>query len=380
MAEQTSLSSTSSSPNNPNNSIPLNDSSKPDSATPTPTPSHLTQAPIAYEMETYTRGLSPHYSRPAITFQSTEWEPQACARLSTDARGYVYGSAGQRETCEKNRAAFRKWSVVPRRIGRKGGEEGKGRGLIFTRVATDSFPDLRVKVLGEELESPIAVAPVGVQRIFHPEGEEAVARACASVGVPMCMSTAASASIEDVAVANGGERTGGGKGNGEGKERIEGGGRRWFQLYWPANKDNDITISLLTRAKKAGFTVLFVTLDTYTVGWRPSDLDNGYNPFIRADNIGVEPGFSDPVFRGKWRGKYGVEVEEMKGEAARAWTGTVFPGFSHGWEDVAFLREQWEGPIVLKGIMSVEDARKCVEVGVQGIVVSNHGGRQMDGG
>lgn len=91
-------------------------------------------------------------------------------------------------------------------------------------------------------------------------------------------------------------------------------------------------------------------------------------------------GFSDPVFRSKFKAKYGVEVEDRMHIAAAEWTGIIFSGLSHSWEDVKFLQEHWDGPIVLKGIQTVQDAQKCVELGVQGIVVSNHGGRQVDGG
>ena len=107
---------------------------------------------------------------------------------------------------------------------------------------------------------------------------------------------------------------------------------------------------------------------------------NRYNPFLRSDKIGVAIGFSDPVFRKHFKEKHGVEIEDDVHSAAAEWTRTVFPLFSHGWEDIKFLQEHWDGPIILKGIQSVEDAQKCVELGVQGIVVSNHGGRQVDGG
>jgi len=197
--------------------------------------------------------------------------------------------------------------------------------------------------------------------IFNPDGEEAAARAAAQQRVPYIMSTASSTSIEDVAKANGP-------------------GTRWFQLYWPGNEQNNITASLLRRAKSAGFTALFVTLDTYILGWRPSDMDNGYNPFIRADKIGVAIGFSDPVFRDHFKSKHGVEIEQDQQLAAAEWTKIVFPSTSHGWEDIKFLQEHWDGPIVLKGIQTVDDAKRCVDAGVQGIVVSNHGGRQVDGG
>lgn len=305
---------------------------------------HPSPDPVRYENEIYQKGL--HYEKPPFTFKALDWEDLASARMSAESKGYVVGNAGTGETARKNRAAFEKWSIVPRR-------------LIDTK---GKFPDLSTTVLGGQ-KTPVAMAmaPVGVQRIFNPDGEEATAAAAQKQGVPYIMSTASSTSIEDVAKANGD-------------------GTRWYQLYWPSNEHDDITISLLNRAKNAGFTALFVTLDTYVLGWRPSDMDNGYNPFLRSDQIGVAIGFSDPVFRAQFKDKHGQEIEENEHAAAAEWTRTVFPGFSHSWEDIKFLQKHWDGPIVLKGIQSVADAKKAVEVGVQGIVVSNHAGRQTDGG
>lgn len=145
------------------------------------------------------------------------------------------------------------------------------------------------------------------------------------------------------------------------------------------NEHNDITASLLSRAKSSGYEVLVVTLDTFILGWRPSDMDNGYNPFLRADDIGVEIGFSDPCFRAHFKEKHGKEIEDDVSAAAAEWARTIFPGKSHGWKDVKFLQEHWDGPIVLKGIQTVADAKRAQQIGVQGIVVSNHGGRQVDG-
>ncbi|KAF1845974.1 FMN-dependent alpha-hydroxy acid dehydrogenase [Cucurbitaria berberidis CBS 394.84] len=301
------------------------------------------QDAVDYELQTYTRGLD--FERPPLTFQASKWEELACSRLSADSKGYVYGSAGVRETTDKNRAAFKKWSIVPRRL-----------------VKYDGFPDLKTEILGEQLSVPIAMAPVGVLKIFNPDGEMAATRAAAQEAVPYILSTASSTSIEDVAQANGVD------------------GQRWYQLYWPSREHDDITISLLQRANKAGFTTLFVTLDTYILGWRPSDMDNGYNPFMRADRIGVELGMTDPVFRQQFKERHGVDVEEKMNSAAPEWMRTIFPGTSKGWEDVEFLKSHWDGPIVLKGIQSIVDAKKAAEVGVAGIVVSNHGGRQQDGG
>ncbi|KAI1869496.1 hypothetical protein JX265_006586 [Neoarthrinium moseri] len=303
---------------------------------------HVDPNPIEYEQLIYQKGL--RYERPPFTFQPQEWERLASERMSAESKGYVVGSAGTGETARKNREAFARWSIVPRRL-----------------VKYDGFPDLSVNVFGQKLPFPIACAPVGVQRIFNPEGEIATAAAAAEQSVPFIMSTASSTSIEDVAKANGN-------------------GVRWYQLYWPPNDHNDITVSILDRAQKAGFSALFVTLDTYILGWRPSDMDNGYNPFLRSDKIGVAIGLTDPVFRSHFKEKHGCEVDDDLEAAVAEWTRTVFPGMSHCWQDIKFLQQHWKGPIVLKGIQSVEDAKKCVEIGVQGIVVSNHGGRQSDGG
>ena len=308
---------------------------------------HAEQDAVEYEMETYTHGLD--FERPALTFQADKWEQLACARMSADSKGYVYGSAGTRETTSKNRAAFKKWSIVPNRL--------------VTYSDGQTLPDMTSCILGENLATaPIAMAPVGVLGIFNPEGEVAAARAAAQEGIPYILSTASSTSIEDVATANGPD------------------GQRWYQLYWPSRAHDDVTISLLDRAQKSGFTVLFVTLDTYMLGWRPEDMDNGYNPFLRADRTGVQIGLTDPVFRHKFYQRHGVQVEDKVETAAPEWMRTIFPGTSHSWDDVAFLKNHWKGPIVLNGIQTINDARKSVEVGVQGIVVSNHGGRQVDGG
>lgn len=193
--------------------------------------------PVAYEKEVFAKGLQ--YQRPPFTFQTSKWQAEAEARMPLTSTGYVSGNAGTGETTRKNREAFQKWSIVPRRL-----------------VKTESFPDMSTKVFGEDVKFPLAIAPVGVQRIFHTDGELATAAAAAKEGVPYIMSTASSCSIEDVAEANGD-------------------GQRWYQLYWPNNEHEKVTKSILDRAKKAGFTALFVTTDTYMLGWRPFDMDNG---------------------------------------------------------------------------------------------------------
>lgn len=324
--------------------------------------------PINYQQSVFQAGLQS--THPPFTFQSDRWEPLAKEALSANSWGYIHGNCGAGTTYAKNLAAFNRWSILPSRMvpSRK---DASGH---------DAFPDTSTSLLGQTLPFPVAIAPIGVQKIFNEGGECATARAAASLAIPYTLSTASSTSIEDVAYANGPRAP------------------RWFQLYWPSRQHDDITVSLLSRAKSSGYTVLLVTLDTYTLGWRPSDMDNGYNPFIHPDRIGVEIGLTDPVFREKFRQAHQQEVEgpsrdrdrdqghghgstgEDLGPAAREWAKIAFPGHSHSWEDVAFLKQHWDGPIVLKGIQTVADAKKCVEVGVDGIVVSNHGGRQQDGG
>lgn len=236
--------------------------------------------------------------------------------------------------------------------------------------------DISVELFGQKYDTPILMAPVGVQSIFHEDKETGLAEVCAEVGVPYILSTASSSSIEDVAAANGD-------------------GKRWYQLYWP--QSDDITVSLLKRAKENGFSVLVVTLDTWSLAWyamlqiwflpmridemqltrgrrRPADLDNAYIPFTKG--IGNQVGFTDPVFRAKFKEESGTTVEEDTFGASRAWIADVFSGRAHTWDRIAFLRKHWEGPIVLKGIQHVEDAKKALEAGCDGIIVSNHGGKK----
>jgi lactate 2-monooxygenase len=195
------------------------------------------------------------------------------------------------------------------------------------------------------------MAPVGVQSIFHEDKETGLAEVCAEIGVPYILSTASTSSIEEVAAASGD-------------------GPRWFQLYWP--QSDDLTTSLLKRAKENGFKVLVVTLDSWTLAWRPADLDGGYLPFFKG--VGNKNGFTDPVFRKKFEEKHGGNVEDNIIQASTEWIEDAFSGESHTWDQIALLKKAWDGPIVLKGIQHPEDAKLALEAGCQGIVVSNHGG------
>ncbi|KAH7928758.1 FMN-dependent alpha-hydroxy acid dehydrogenase [Leucogyrophana mollusca] len=272
---------------------------------------------------------------------------------------YTFGSAGTCSTDAANRKAFDRYKIVPRML-----RNGTARKIETT-------------ILGVTYPTPIFVAPVGVQGILHADGEIATAGAAAKVGVPYIMSSASSRSIEQVAEVNGPN------------------GHRWYQLYWP--RTSEVTLSLLKRAKQNGFTALVITLDTMLLGWRPHDIETAYIPF--AYGVGIQVGTSDPVFMARFGlqpktqvPKFPFDPAEVTAqyaagdEAAReavmlgkAWLAEINSGVFRTWEDLAFIRENWEGPIVLKGIQHVADAEKAIELGMDGIVVSNHGGRQVDG-
>ena len=284
-----------------------------------------------YQNEIYLQGLGGIL--PPCSTDATKLEASAKEVLQPGPFSYVAGAAGSGATARANREAFDRWRIVPRML------------------TGSSERDLSTTVLGTRTPAPVLVAPVGVQSIVHADAESATARAAASVGLPFVLSTASSTSIEDVAEANGD-------------------GPRWFQLYWPG--DSDVCASLLARAKKAGFTALVVTLDTWTLAWRPSDLDQAYLPFLHGDGLAIP--FSDPVFRGLLE----KTPEEDSPTAVLRWLGMV-SGTDRTWDQLPFLREHWDGPIVLKGILRVDDARRAVDAGMDGIVVSNHGGRQVDG-
>jgi lactate 2-monooxygenase len=275
-----------------------------------------------FQNEIYLNGLTNVV--PPLPTDLTRLEALAKEKLSREAYDYVAGSAGTGDTARANREAFRRWRLVPKML----------RGSAGC--------DLSTTVLGQTLPVPVLLGPVGVLRQLHPEGELAVARAAESVGVTMVLSTAASHTMEGVA---------------------EVGGPRWYQLYWP--NDRDLAISFLDRAKAAGYSALVVTLDTFMLAWRPHDLDNAYLPFLRG--LGNQNYFADPVFSAN------------AGDNPILHWASLFGNPTLTWDDLVFLREHWDGPIALKGIQDTDDARRAVDAGMDGIIVSNHGGRQVDG-
>jgi L-lactate dehydrogenase (cytochrome) len=259
-----------------------------------------------------------------------ELEAAGSAAMTPEAADYVAGGAGAEDTVRANREAFDRWRIVPRML----------RG-VGTR-------DLETTVLDTRLPAPVLLGPVGVQQIIHPDAEGATARAAGSLGVPYVHSTAASTSIEDAAAANGA-------------------GPRWFQLYFPRHRD--LAASFVARAEAAGYEAVVVTLDTLMLGWRPRDLGRAYLPFLRG--IGLANYTSDPVFTSRLDGD-SVET------TVAAWIET-FANPDLSWADIAWLREQTDLPLLVKGVNTAEDARRALHAGVQGLIVSNHGGRQVDG-
>ncbi|WP_214368240.1 lactate 2-monooxygenase [Pseudonocardia sp. H11422] len=284
----------------------------------------------AYAAEIYFRGLADE--RPSLPTDPTRLEAAAREVLADGPYGYVAGGAGSGATMRANRAAFERYRLVPRML----------RDTTIRNWSTT--------VLGTAMPAPLLLAPVGVLSILHADGELAVARAAADLGVPMVLSNAASHTIEEVAEATGD-------------------GPRWFQLYWPT--EDAVTVSLLSRAREAGYTALVVTLDTWTLGWRPDDLDGAYLPFLRG--VGCAIPFSDPAFRA---GLTTAPEEDLMAAVGR-WV-PMFTGTALCWDRLDLLREHWDGPIVLKGVQHVEDALHAVDAGMDGIIVSNHGGRQVD--
>jgi isopentenyl diphosphate isomerase/L-lactate dehydrogenase-like FMN-dependent dehydrogenase len=284
-----------------------------------------------YQYEIYLAGLSGE--KPEFPLTYDQMEAAARERLSPEAYGYVAGASGSESTARNNREAFDRWRIVPRML------------------RDTSKRDLSREILGTRLPAPFMLAPIGVQSIIHPEGELATARAASAAGTPFILSTAASNTIEDVAQAAG---------------DLD----RWYQLYWPS--DDEVTKSFLSRAEQAGFSAIVVTLDTFYLAWRPRDLTNAYLPFLKG--IGNQIYFSDPAFNEPLEKTF--DDDQMA--SIMRWV-SVYTHQTATWEKLAVIRDNTSLPVLLKGILHPQDAARAAELGIDGIVVSNHGGRQVDG-
>lgn len=316
--------------------------------------------------EVYRAGVFGHL--PRVPVAARELQAKAKRALGARAYAYVAGGAGDEHTQRANRAAFDRWAVVP-------------------RVLRDvSVRDTSIELFGRRLPAPLLLGPVGALELVHGEADLAVARAAASLGVPMVFSNQASVPMEDCAAAMGDAP-------------------RWFQLYWSTS--DELVESLVGRAEAAGCDALVVTLDTTMLGWRPRDLDQGHLPF--ALGKGIAQYTSDPVFRrlveeraaapapaepqprptpaavralvGMTRAWPGSFRDNLRSPLPRAAVETFLSIYSRPsitWDDLAWLRARTRLPILLKGVLHPDDARRALDCGVDGVVVSTHGGRQVD--
>jgi lactate 2-monooxygenase len=286
---------------------------------------------LARQGEIYLRGLQGE--RPALPIDPETLEAKARGAMSPEGFAYVAGGAGREQTMAANRAALERWRIVP-------------------RMARDcSRRDLKVKLFGRELAQPFLTAPIGVLSMAHPDADLAVARAAAARGWPMIISNQATYSMEEIAEA-------------------APGAPRWFQLYW--GRSDELVASLVKRAEACGCEAIVVTLDTTILGWRTRDLELGHLPFLKGQ--GIAQYVSDPVFR-----KMLSEPPEANPAAAAFLFTQIYSDPSLTWDKLKTLRRQTRLPIVLKGIQHPDDAALAVRHGFDGVIVSNHGGRQVDG-
>lgn len=286
--------------------------------------------------EIYLTGLSG--ARPELPMTAAGLEQRARAELSAEAYAYIAGSASTERTAAANLAAFTRHALVPRML----------RG-----TSAPDARDLGVDILGTRLAAPVLTAPIGVLGLVREHGEAIVGEVAAELGVGSVLSTAASSTIEDVGAVSG--------------------ENWWYQLYWPA--DDELAQSLVQRAAKAGAKAIVVTVDTPGMGWRPKDLELGHLPFLKAQ--GIANYLSDPVFRSRLAAPPEESAEAMQ-IAVLTWV-SMFGNHVLRASDIARINE-WTGlPVLVKGIVHEDDARAVVDGGAAGVIVSNHGGRQVDG-
>lgn len=285
---------------------------------------------MLYQLQIYFAGTK--NVKPQLPVSFEELEQKASEILPPEAFGYISGSAGSEITTSNNKSAFNHWQVVPRMMG------------------DVSQRDIGIELFGTQLPSPVLLAPVGVLSIAHKEAELAVARAARELRVPQIVSTVSSNTIEDIG-------------------SVHGNHPHWFQLYWGRN--NDFTRSIIGRAENAGYSAIVVTLDTRLFAWRERDIKNAYLPFLY--NEGLANYFSDPVFLAGLRDPAEDKMKTMMQFA------DCFSNPSSTWSDLAVIRECTKLPLIVKGIQHSDDALKAIDHGADGVIVSNHGGRQLDG-
>lgn len=306
--------------------------------------------------------------KPSVPIDMKGLEARAKEVLSDEAFAYIAGGAGLESTILANREAFERRRIIPRML------------------RDVSERDTSVELFSRTLPSPFLLSPIGVLEMAHPDADRAVAKAAANHDIPMIFSNQASVAMEDCAA-------------------VMGDSPRWFQLYWSVA--DELVESLVARAEKSGCEAIVVTLDTTMLGWRIRDLDLAYLPFLRGK--GIAQYVTDPVFKefisnppenDELADKRTINFTAIRSllELVDTYPEKFWKGLTSGeplkavrtfiriysrpsltWEDLSFLRDRTDLPIVLKGIQHVGDARKAVDHGMDGIIVSNHGGRQVDG-
>jgi len=257
---------------------------------------------------------------------------EAHATMSEEARAYVHGGAGA-ETTFRRGQDFSDWRIFPRML----------QGVDDRNFSTE--------FLGREIDFPLMITPLGVQTLVHEEGELATARAAREMGVPFVLSSLSSTPMENVADALGDTP-------------------KYFQFYW--SSDEDIACSFLNRAEDAGYDGIVLTVDAPILGWRERLVERGYYPFLEGEGVGNY--FSDPAFRSRLDAP-----PEDDPEAAVELFLEIFGDSSLTWDDLSFLFENTDLPVHVKGVLHPDDARNAVEAGADGVGVSTHGGRQVDG-
>ena len=269
-------------------------------------------------------------------------------RLPRAVFDYLDGGAESETSLRENNRAFESITFRPRNA-----------------VAVPQC-DLRVKLFGAELSFPAILAPIGYSRLMHPEGECASARGAGEAGTTYILSTIAGHKLEDVRAATKGPV--------------------WYQLYLLGGRA--AAEASLQRAWKAGFSALFVTIDTGTAGMRERDLRNGIGQLMGGNWFGMIPYLSQFFSRPGWVSGYLLDgglhglpnvIIPGKGEMELIDVAAALADSVVTWQDFRWLREVWPGPIVAKGVLTGDDARRAIDVGAAGVVVSNHGGRQLDG-
>lgn len=316
----------------------------------------------------YTQGMAGQRPKAPLDYESLK--QKAKSKLSNEAFAYLSGGAGAETTIVANRLAFQAYSLKAR------------------MMQASSMIDLGVTLFGRNYASPILLAPIGVLELAHGEGDLAVAHACKEMDVPMIFSNQASFPMEECS-------------------RVMDHSSRWFQLYW--SKSDALVQSFIQRAEKCGCEAIVVTLDTTSLGWRPRDLNLGFLPFLRG--MGIAQYSSDPVFQnivednlkikndGSERPPINFHILKNIIGLCQRYPGSFFSNLKSGralaavrtfidiymrpelrWDDLPRLRKMTNLPILVKGIQLPEDANKAFQNGADGIIVSNHGGRQIDGG